>query len=103
MCQIRSIQQTLANSWVTPETPQRVGKGGEIVEVIRTEERLCRWCGGEHLGACSEEECNGNPRKGKYRQFCGVDLRIRGSLAARSEIQPLCGVEGPARLRAAMA
>jgi hypothetical protein len=63
------IEEVLGSSDVNPMEPLRQCHPhgtGEIVEQIRTTERLCRWCGGEHLGSCSEEECSGNPRKGRY-------------------------------------
>lgn len=71
------IEKILARSFVTPMRP-RTGTEGtltevlaateswEIVEQIRTTERLCRWCGGEHLGRCSEDSCSANPRRGRY-------------------------------------
>ena len=65
------IEQTLGQSVVNPLEPYKTAWGkdgaGEIVEQIRTTERLCRWCGGEHLGACSEDGCSANPAVSRHR------------------------------------
>lgn len=59
------MEAFLAHSAVTPLEPFVAG-GLEIVEQIRTTERLCRWCGGDHLLSQSEDECSANPHKGRY-------------------------------------
>jgi hypothetical protein len=64
----QAIEKILAESFVSPAEPKSMFlvHSLEITELTRTKERLCRWCGSEHLGACSEEECSANPRKGRY-------------------------------------
>ncbi len=65
------VEKALANSFVS-QTEPRSGRNPEgsweIVEQIRTTERLCGWCGGEHLRVCSEDGCSANPAVERHRR-----------------------------------